>query len=303
VDSSPAEPTYDEGVEMSQGSMSVSRRTLLGLSAAAAVWHPAWAGDASPWFRALHSRVRVVAGGADADGPGFLAAIAFELDTGFKTYWRTPGESGLPPAFDWSGSENLRTVEVLWPAPSRFEDQGGVAYGYREGVLLPIRAVPNNRAKSVALRLKLDYGVCKEICIPASATLELKVGMEASAYRPAIEEALARVPKPQAVGAAGDLSILAVEPVNAGGKPGIEVAARAPEGSTLFVEAPEGWYLGAGAPRAPSASQPVEHRRFPVEVLERPRDGAGPLELRLTLVAGDRAIETRASLDSARLPP
>jgi DsbC/DsbD-like thiol-disulfide interchange protein len=286
--------------------MTISRRALAALPAlalpAALLGRPAWAGDASPWFQGLHSRVRLLAGGSDGSGRALLAGVTFELDPGFKTYWRSPGESGLPPSFDWTGSENLASAEVLWPAPSRFEDQGGVAYGYKGRVLLPVRIAPTEPGKPMQLQAKIDYGVCKDICIPASATLKLKLGKETSAHQAAIEEALARVPKARPIGAAGDLSILSVEPERADGKATITVAVRAPQDAALFVEAPESWYLAAGPQQSSGAGPDGGSGRFLVKILERPREAAGPLELRLTLVAGDRAIETRASLDTARLP-
>src|ERR1051325_797542 len=80
------------------------------------------AGAASPWIQGHHSRVRLMDSGAH------LAGIEIVLDTGFKTYWRTPGESGLPPAFDWAGSDNLAGAEGLWPGPRRVEGGGGGCY-------------------------------------------------------------------------------------------------------------------------------------------------------------------------------
>lgn len=261
---------------------------------------PALGEDTSPWVQGLHSRVRLLNGGLDEGGRTRLAGIAIELDGGFKTYWRHSGESGLPPTFDWSGSENLALVEVLWPAPSRLDDAGGSAYGYQNGVLLPVRLTPSDPAKPVRLSLKIDYGVCKDICIPASAALKLELGPEESGHRAAIADALARVPRPSPLGAPGDLSIIAVAPQTAVGKPMIAVSVRAPRNATLFVEAPDNWYLASG-PLQP-ATQSGAGARFLVEVLERPRQAAGRLDLRLTLVAGDRAIETGASLDLASLP-
>jgi DsbC/DsbD-like thiol-disulfide interchange protein len=287
--------------------MMISRRAALHLPLLAApillVEARARAEETTGWVSGLHSRVRLVAGGLQEGGPKRLAGIAFELDAGFKTYWRSPGESGLPSAFDWAGSENLAAAEVLWPAPSRFEDQGGVAYGYKDRVLLPVRIAPNDAAQPVRVRLKLDYGICREICIPASASLALKLGREASAvHRAAIEKALAKVPKAQPLGAASDLAILGLEPKAAAGKPSIEVLVRAPQDATLFVEAPESWYLAAGQMEHAPADKAAGQGRFAVEILERPRDPAGVLDLRLTLVAGERAVETSASLDTARLP-
>jgi DsbC/DsbD-like thiol-disulfide interchange protein len=274
--------------------MMISRRAALHLPLLAApillVEARARAEETTGWVSGLHSRVRLVAGGLQEGGPKRLAGIAFELDAGFKTYWRSPGESGLPSAFDWAGSENLAAAEVLWPAPSRFEDQGGVAYGYKDRVLLPVRIAPNDAAQPVRVRLKLDYGICREICIPASASLALKLGREASAvHRAAIEKALAKVPKAQPLGAASDLAILGLDP-------------KAAQDATLFVEAPESWYLAAGQMEHAPANKAAGEGRFAVEILERPRDPAGVLDLRLTLVAGERAVETSASLDTARLP-
>jgi DsbC/DsbD-like thiol-disulfide interchange protein len=259
------------------------------------------AGEAPPWIQGHHSRARLVAGGAD--GTARLAAIEIVLDPGFKTYWRSPGESGLPPAFDWAGSENLSAAEVLWPAPHRFEDAGGVAYGYKDGVLLPVRVSPNDSAKPLRLALKLDYGVCKDICIPAQASLALALRPgEAAPPSAPIAAALARVPRPQALGAPGDLSILAVDPETVDGKPALAVAVRAPPDTDLFVEAPAGWYVAAGRLQPLPAASGGADGRFLVEIFERPKDAAGTLDLRLTLAAGERAVETAARLDTARLP-
>lgn len=260
-----------------------------------------FAEDASPWTEGFHSRVRLLAGGADEGGRTRLAAIAIELDDGFKTYWRHPGESGLPPTFSWEGSENLLSAEVLWPVPTRFEDAGGVVNGYKNRALLPVRVAPADPARPVRLALKLDFGVCREICIPASAALMLEVGPEKGAYRAAIAEAVARVPKPMPLGATGDLSITGVTAQTTDGRPTIAVAVRSPSDATLFVEGPESWYLAAGPFQRDA--QGGADGRFLLEILERPRRATdAPLRLRLTLVAGDRAIETDASLDTESLP-
>src|SRR3954465_8485498 len=106
----------------------IATRRLAVLLGALVLAAAAVAGEASPWIQGHHSRARLVAGGAD--GAARLAAVESVLGRGFNTYWRNPGESGLPQAFDWSASENVAMAEVLWPAPTRFEDAGGVSYGY-----------------------------------------------------------------------------------------------------------------------------------------------------------------------------
>ena len=100
--------------------------------AAAAQPHPAIRLGSRAFIRGA----RLIAGGQQ--GGSWLAGIEITLDPGFKTYWRNPGDSGLPPRFDWSGSENVAGVDVRWPAPERHEDAAGVAYVYGDEVVLPV---------------------------------------------------------------------------------------------------------------------------------------------------------------------
>jgi DsbC/DsbD-like thiol-disulfide interchange protein len=257
------------------------------------------AAEISPWAAGLRAKARLLAGGG-ADGAR-LAAVEIAPERGFKTYWRHPGESGLPPAFDWSRSANLAAVEVLWPAPRRFEDGGGVSYGYEGGVVLPLRVTPREADRPVRLALTLDYGVCKDVCIPVRAELSLALppGGSAAPTPPAIERALSAVPERRAVGAGGELSVLAVEPAGAG-KRELLVTVRAPAPPALFAEGPEGWFLSTPPQNAapPRSFAPVT---IPVAVDEHPPEAAGPVAIRLTVTAGGRAIETEALLDAAAL--
>lgn len=261
------------------------------------------AGENSPWAVGLGAKARLLVGGEA--GTARLAAVEIAPDRGFKTYWRHPGESGLPPAFDWSRSTNLAAVEVLWPAPRRFEDGGGVTYGYKGGVVLPLRVTPREAGRPVRLALTLDYGVCKDICIPVRAELSLDVpaGGSAAPTPPAvIERALDAVPERRAIGAGGELSVLAVEPAGAE-KPELLVTVRAPSPPQLFAEGPEGWFLStpSGAPGWPPGGSAPKTVTVPVAVDERPAEAAGPVPVRLTVTAGGRAIETEALLDAAAL--
>lgn len=242
--------------------------------------------------KGFHSQVRLVSGGRQGDV--WLAGIEFTLDQGFKTYWRTPGESGLPPRFDWSGSENAASIEIQWPAPKRHEDAAGVAYVYGRKVILPVRVKPDQADKPVKLALNIDYGICKDICIPANAQLSLPLSEEGT-DRAAIEQFQARVPSPQPLGASGNLAVVAVAAEDQADKPVLEVKVRTPAGTkpSLFAEGPENWYL--------SSSLPDTDGSFTVTIEEKPKD-AGPMALRLTLVAGDKAVETEVSLDGNGKP-
>jgi len=240
----------------------------------------------------FHSQVRLLSGGRQ--GENWLAGIEITLDSGFKTYWRNPGESGLPPSFDWSASENVANVEVQWPAPKRHEDAAGIASVYSPEVILPVMVKPKDAERPVKLALTIDYGVCKDICIPAHAELNLPLS-DPGSDRSDIQEAMAKVPRLQALGEQGDLTILSTEP-KIGDQPALSVSVLAPAGSkpVLFAEAPENWYVST------SAAAPDD--RFTVTIEEKPQDASGPVPLILTLVAGDKAIETRVSLDVGRQP-
>src|SRR6059058_470850 len=119
----------------------------------------AHAQDASLWQRDTHSAVRLLAG--SRSGAVLLGGIAFQLQPGWKTYWRTAGDSGVPPRFDFSKSENIEAVTVLWPAPMKFDDgAGGYSFGYQNQVVLPLRIVAKNADKPVTLRAEINYAVC-----------------------------------------------------------------------------------------------------------------------------------------------
>src|ERR1700678_3430801 len=139
----------------------------------------ACAQDASPWQRDGHSAVRLLAG--SRSGAVLLGGIALQLQPGWKTYWRTPGDSGVPPRFDFSKSENVEAVTVLWPAPTKFDDgAGGHSLGYHNQIVLPLRIVAKNSDKPVTLRADINYAVCEKICIPVDANAELAFASVAS---------------------------------------------------------------------------------------------------------------------------
>jgi DsbC/DsbD-like thiol-disulfide interchange protein len=266
----------------------VSTVIFLILPIFSAVGQPAPASSA----QGLHSHVRLLSGGRD--GGKWLAGIEIVLDQGFKTYWRTPGESGLPPRFDWSGSENVSSIDIQWPAPVRYEDAAGVAYTYSDKVILPVLVKAAEPEKPIKLSLSADYGICRDICIPAHAELRLDISNQ-DPDRAIIEGSLAKVPRPQVLGAQANLSVVSVQPLTQD-KLGLSVTIRAPAGTqpTLFAEGPEDWYV--------STSPPDDTNRFTVSVEEKPKDASGPVPLRLTLVAGGKAIETEVSLDGSGQP-
>ena len=134
--------------------------------------------------------VSLLDGWRQADGSR-MAAVEIRLAPGWHTYWRVPGEAGIPPVFDWSGSGNLASVSYEWPRPQIIESYGMQSFGYEDRLVLPVRLVPKDAAAPIAVALRLDYGVCDDICMPAEATVAETVPPAAVEGRAAIEAALA----------------------------------------------------------------------------------------------------------------
>src|SRR5262249_40543167 len=181
------------------------------------------------------------------------AGIEIRLAPGWHTYWRYPGDAGVPPRFDFAGSQNVKAVDVHWPAPQRLPEEAVTVIGYTGNVILPLTVVPQDRAKPVMLRIKLDYAVCEKLCIPAEGKAELMLSASASPQDAALVAAEARVPKKAALGAEAPLAIKSVRRENDGLRPRIVVDVAAPAGEpiALFVEGPTPeWALPVPAPVA-----------------------------------------------------
>jgi DsbC/DsbD-like thiol-disulfide interchange protein len=134
---------------------------------------------------------RILPGWTQSDGSR-IAAIEFQLEPGWKTYWRSPGDSGLPPVLDWSGSGNLEGVALHWPAPQAIPSGDGLALGYRDRLVLPFTAQPADPGQPVELAVAVDFGLCKNICVPAHVTL--RADTPGTAPDPAILAAMEQVP-------------------------------------------------------------------------------------------------------------
>lgn len=118
-----------------------------------------------------HSSVSLLAG-ASNNGQ-WSAGVEIGLQPDWKTYWRVPGDAGVPPHFEWKGSVNLGKIEIEWPAPKRYHDEAGESIGYKDHVVFPMTVTPKDPSQPVQLKLDLFYAVCKDICIPGSAKLAM----------------------------------------------------------------------------------------------------------------------------------
>lgn len=264
---------------------------VLGLAASRAAH-----GAASDWIATDFSQLRLIAAGDSIAASGELEiGVQIRLEEGWKTYWRNPGDAGLPTSFDWSASRNVGEVALAWPAPKRIPFEGLDSYGYEGEVVFPARLRPARPGEPVRIDLAVDYAVCKDICVPLAARARLDVPVGASgdgpgtgAHRALIRRFAARVPA-RGGGAGLDIVGAGVAAGSDGGILRLDARAHPPfESPDAFVEGPAGVFFGR--PRIDLDDDPR------TAVLELPIGGAEPADyagrpLTVTLVDGDRAIE------------
>jgi DsbC/DsbD-like thiol-disulfide interchange protein len=256
------------------------------------------AADASSWDADSRAGMRLIAGNrAQAGDPSVRAGVELKLAPGWKTYWRYPGDSGVPPRFDFANSQNVKSLEIAWPAPHRFTDDSGASIGYKNGVIFPLRIVPEDPAKPVLLRLKLDYAVCEKLCVPAEGRAELVLDGTLSALDPALAKAETMVPKRAKPGDDAPLAVRSVrQETGEHARIIVDVAAPGSDPVELFAEGPTPeWALPVPEP-ADGAGAGLHRFAFQLEGLP-PGASAAGANLTLTLVSGANAIEVPAHLD------
>ncbi len=256
--------------------------------------------DASPWDKSSHAAARLLAGAVvkTPDATFVRAESRSSSNSGWKTYWRDPGNSGMPPSFSFAGSENVKSVSVLWPAPERFPDGAdGFSIGYMGNVVLPLRVTPADVKHALTLRLKLNYAICANLCVPAEANLKLALDGR-GAQESSLEQAELQVPRHLPLGVNKDgLAITSVHRETDGDHQRVVVEVAAPENAPvqLFVEGPSpDWALPLPQAAGPAAAT----RRFTFDLDHLPAGAqAKGSTLTFTAVAGDKAIEVPAHLD------
>jgi DsbC/DsbD-like thiol-disulfide interchange protein len=223
-------------------------RLLLGLALIGTACWPLANAAEQQWVAATNSKLRLFGGMAKTpDGEQLMAGIQLRMDDGWKTYWRNPGDSGVPPQFDWSGSTNLKEAKVLYPVPHRFADANSTAVGYSGEVIFPVKLTPERPGEPVELKLALEFGLCKSLCIPNDAKFSLKLQPDATPNdvdAKLLSASLDLVPQPVAPGALP--AIGKIEAKLDADKPSIVIEALYPAGAAgtdLFVDIADGTYV------------------------------------------------------------
>lgn len=245
------------------------------------------------WVAADFLQARLLVEEYHPDFANFTLAGGLEvrLDENWHAYWRTPGDAGLAPGFDWQNSENITVQDLAWPAPRRFREDEFYTFGYENQMIFPLALRIEDRTKPAILALDLTMLVCADICVPQAVSLSLDIP---ALYSPAGQRNDLLVKARKSLPEKADTPALKISSVVVG-PDALVVNAFSQTGFTqadLFVEA-DGLYMTAPPEITPDADDP----RKAMLLIAAP-EGAGNLAeavsgktLTLTLVDGDRAVE------------
>ena len=251
---------------------------------------------ASPWVKNYNSMIRLISGDRGTggnDGQSFLAGIQIRLAKGWKTYWRSPGETGTPPEFNWKGTRGVQLIEVLWPTPKTFKEAWSTAIGYESEVILPLKITPSSRRQTVHLALEMNYGICADICVPGQARMELDIPPRQNGLERLLESWKAKTP--HQLMAVGELHEgMGFEKITVSrkkGQPAILITVRLPAASgkaELLAETHHGEFLPAIAAKKSGHGQ---IRRFIIRPAEnRSWQSLAGKPITLTLAAKGMAV-------------
>lgn len=240
---------------------------------------------ANPFDELAH--VEVLTGWRAPNGD-HIAALRITLAPGWKTYWRAPGDAGIPPTFSFSGSQNIRAVEPHWPIPDVFYSNGMRTIGYHGGVVFPLTVTSTDQDQPMQISGQIDMGVCEEICIPVTLNFDAMLPVTGSRDS-AITAALVNMPMTQAQAGVGKV-VCAIDAIS----DGLRLTASfdlAPIGSpeTVVIESGDAnvWVSEAQTQRVGnrvSASVDMVHHSGSAFGLDRSR-------VQITVLGGNQAIE------------
>jgi DsbC/DsbD-like thiol-disulfide interchange protein len=242
--------------------------------------------------------LRLIAAGYGPAQTFYRAGIEIRLDPGAITYWRMPGGAGVPPVFSTEGSANASAIVVSYPAPTRIDEDGTEAFGYRDRVIFPVRVTPGDGTRPVLLVLNVSYAVCSRMCLPAKAEARLTLvptAQTGTASPAAAAIAAAEAAVPLRLTPEQRDAKVAITRDETAPTPTWRLSPRGGGVQDLFAEAPPGWYF-----ETRKSSRPDE---FLIVEAEKPRTGSRePVPVILTLRNEQQSYEFAVDLDAASVP-
>lgn len=225
----------------------------------------------SKTFAAQAWRAKFVTG--QFDGTYYQMGLHVSLDKGWKTYWRNPGEAGVPPSVT-AESANFESLRIDFPLPTRFKDESGEAIGFHDEVVFPLYLKPKDPSKPVITKLSAFFGVCDQVCIPAKLESEMTFSSETVADNAALlSRWQSKVPKPATIVLAQKIS------------DGHLVLDLTQKFDDLFIEGPDRFYF-----RKPDFARESGKAWIKLDGLKKP-DDLLRVDLRATAASAGQGLE------------
>ena len=259
--------------------------------------HQSAIAGASDWHEVDGAKVRLIS--MPGLQPGTIkAGLQFKLENGWKTYWRSPGGSGIPPQFQFLGSENIASANVSFPVPQFFSEDNSV--GYKSDVTFPIDINLVKANTPTKINLSAFVGICSEICVPVQfqlSTVQETLGGTKVDIARELLAAQNKVP-----GDATGQQYVASAVVGNDEPALLSFAAQVPENAqtvSLFVEAPDNWYIE----QPKLAHRSDTESKFQLTLNNIPKDAKiEGTELKVTLIADGVGIEQSLAITAAKTP-
>lgn len=128
----------------------------------------------SEWMDITGGKARLIIAEPLPGATNTDALLQVDLNPGWKTYWRDPGDAGVPLQIDFTASANAKLVDILYPVPKRFDDGVTVWSGYDQPVAFGLKLERPDRANPVSLKGSVFLGVCEKICVPVRLEVEVE---------------------------------------------------------------------------------------------------------------------------------
>ncbi len=241
------------------------------------------------------AQIDLLPGWRNAQGE-HMAALRIRLADGWKTYWRAPGDTGIPPSLDWQGSDNVAHVQFHWPVPDVFHEDGVRTIGYKHELILPMTITPRDADAPMDLTGDLQLGVCRDVCLPMHADIAMALPAKGAGPDRQIKRALRQ--RPDTAREAGvKRAVCTVEPIKDGLRVRTEIHMPRLSGDEVVVletSDPSVWV---------SEVQTERVGGYIVAVTELVPSATGPFvlnraDIRLTVLGGGRGVDIQGCTGS-----